>query len=57
MQPFEIANIASKSHVKKVILSHRMKRTLKHEDESLKIIKKVFDGEVVFAEDGMKIAL
>ena len=57
MQPFEITNIASKSHVKKVILSHRMKRTLKHEDENLKIIKKVFDGEVVFAEDGMKITL
>lgn len=57
MEPKEIAKIAQTSHVKKVILSHRMKRTLKYEDESLKIIKSIYSGEVLFANDRMKIKL
>ena len=57
MTPTIIANVASSAKVKKVILSHRMKRTLIHEQESLEIIKKVFQGEVIFAEDKMKFEL
>jgi len=55
MKPSQIASLVEKSGVKKVILSHRMKRTLGEEEESLKIIKENFAGEVLFAEDGMKI--
>jgi ribonuclease BN (tRNA processing enzyme) len=57
MEPSQIATIASQSTVKKVVLSHRMKRTLVHEKESLKIIKNVFNGEVIFAEDAMRLRL
>ena len=34
-----------------------MKRTLMHEEESLKIINTLFMGEVIFAQDGMKLKL
>lgn len=57
MQPREIAKIASDASIKKVVLSHRMKRTLMHEEESLKIINTLFMGEVIFAQDGMKLKL
>lgn len=53
MTPSIIASIAQKANVKKVVLSHRMNRTLQHEEESLSIIKNIFDGSVVFAEDRM----
>jgi len=55
MKPSQIASLLEKSDVKKVVLSHRMKRTLGEEKESLKIIKENFTGEVLFAEDAMKI--
>lgn len=57
MTPTIIADVASDAKVKKIVLSHRMKRTLHREKESLEIIKKVFQGEVIFAEDRMKIEL
>ncbi len=57
MQPSIIAQVAKDANVKKVVLTHRMKRTLKNEDESLNIIKKVFKGKVLFAEDRMKLKL
>ena len=53
MTPSIIANIAKKANVKKIILTHRMNRTRTHEVESLKIIKNIFKGEVIFAEDRM----
>jgi len=55
--PSAIANLSAKSKVKRIILSHRMKRTLNREEESLEIIHRVFNGDVKFAEDGMKIEL
>ncbi len=55
MKPSQIALLIKNSGVKKVVLSHRMRRTLGEEEESLKIIKENFKGEVLFAEDGMKI--
>ena len=57
MPPSEIASIAKKSGVKKVILSHRMVRTLEHETETLTIMRKSFDGQIVFAKDHMRIRL
>ena len=55
MTPSMIADIASKANVKKVVLSHRMHRTRDHENESLKIIHRSYHGEVLFAEDRLKI--
>ena len=57
MTPSVIANVAAEAKVKKVILTHRMNRTIKSEKESLKIIKKVFKGKVIFAEDRMTLKL
>ena len=57
MTPSIIAHVASGSEVKKIVLSHRMKRALSREKDSLKIIKKEFKGEVVFAEDRMRLEL
>ena len=57
MKPTEIANIAKKSNVKRVLLTHRMKRTLGTQKETLQIIGKIYQGEVSFAEDKMKIEL
>lgn len=57
MTPSIIAQIAKTANVKKIVLTHRMNRTSKHEHESLKIIKKVFKGKIVFAKDMMKLTL
>lgn len=57
MPPSVIANIAKKGNVKKIVLTHRMKRTLRHEQESLKIIRTIFKGDVIFAEDKMVLEL
>ena len=57
MKPEMIAKIASKSRVKKVLLTHRMRRTIGKEKESLEVIKEIYNGEVVFAEDRMKLEL
>jgi ribonuclease BN (tRNA processing enzyme) len=57
MTPSIIANVAQVAKVKKVVLTHRMNRTLANEKESLEIIKRVYKGEVILAEDRMKIEL
>jgi len=57
MKPSEIMHIAKQSHIKKILLSHRMKRTLSQERETLELIKKEFNGKVIFAEDRMKLKL
>lgn len=57
MQPSIIGQVATDAKVKKIVLTHRMKRTLGNEDESLTIIKKLFNGDVIFAEDRMKLKL
>ena len=57
MSPSIIAEVASKARVKKVVLTHRMKRTLEKESESLKIINRVYKGEVVFGEDRMRLEI
>ncbi|MDF1875145.1 MBL fold metallo-hydrolase [Sulfurimonas sp. SAG-AH-194-I05] len=55
--PKQIAHIAHVGNVKKLVLSHRMKRTRTKEEESLKIISKKYKGIIIFAEDSMKIEL
>ena len=57
MSPSIIGEVSSRVDVKKVILTHRMKRTFDNESESIKIIKKVYKGKVVLAEDRMKIEI
>jgi len=57
MTPSIIANVAQSAKVKKVVLTHRMNRTLVHEKESLQIIQRVYKGEVILAEDRMKVEL
>jgi len=57
MKPSMIAKIAKEGHVKRVLLSHRMKRTLGSEQRTLEIIKKEYEGEVKFAEDKMQIKI
>ena len=57
MTPSIIAEVAHKAKVKKVVLTHRMKRTIGREEESLKIIKAQYKGDVLFAEDKMVITL
>lgn len=57
MPPSQIALISKEANVKKLVLSHFMKRTLLTQNENLKIIKKNFNGEVVLANDGMLIEI
>jgi len=51
MTPDIIGQIAEKSQPKRVILSHRMLRTLGKEKETLKEIHKYYKGSVKFAND------
>ena len=51
MTPITIGKIALKAKVKKVVLSHRMFRTLGREKETLKEIAKNYKGIVTFAND------
>jgi len=51
MPPSVIGEIAALSKVKHLVLSHRMTRTIGHEVESTKEIKKYFKGKMTFAED------
>jgi len=57
MTPSIIGHIAKEAKVKSVLLTHRMKRTIGSQEESLQEIKKFYDGNVSFAEDRMKIVL
>jgi ribonuclease BN (tRNA processing enzyme) len=51
MPPSVIGQIAQEAHVKRLVLSHRMLRTLGHEERSLAEIRKNFSGPVEFAND------
>jgi len=51
MPPSVIGEIAAKAQVKKLVLSHRMLRTLGREDQTLAEIKKHYSGPVTFASD------
>ncbi len=51
MPPVVIGEIAAQAKVKKLVLSHRMRRTLGREKETLNEIKKHYSGSVEFAND------
>lgn len=51
MPPSVIGRIAEQAHVKKLVLSHRMLRTLGKEDQTQAEIKKRYAGPIVFAND------
>jgi ribonuclease BN (tRNA processing enzyme) len=51
MPPSVIGMIAASAHVKRVVLSHRMLRTLGRENETQAEIHRYFSGPVVFAND------
>lgn len=51
MPPSVIGQIAADAHVKMLVLSHRMLRTLGQEDQTLLQIKKHYSGPVAFAND------
>lgn len=55
MTPDSIGQIAKKANAKKLILSHRMRRTIDNEQESLERVHRSYRGKVLFAEDRMKI--
>jgi ribonuclease BN (tRNA processing enzyme) len=51
MPPSVIGEIAGQAKVRQLVLSHRMNRSLGHEDETLSLIRKSYGGPVHFAED------
>src|SRR5580692_8229261 len=51
MPPSVIGRIAQEAHVKRLVLSHRMLRTLGKEEQSQSEIRKNFSGPVTFAND------
>jgi len=51
MPPSVIGRIAAEAKVKKLVLSHRMQRTLGREEETLSNINQHFPGPTTFAED------
>jgi len=51
MPPSVIGEMAEKAHLKKLVLSHRMLRTLGKEEQTLAEIKKRYAGPVTFAND------
>ncbi len=51
MRPSAIGKISHKAMVKKLVLSHRMNRTIGAEKQTLRFIKKHYPGEIQFAND------
>lgn len=51
MPPSEIGKIAAQAQVRKLILSHRMMRTLGNEYKTEQIIRKHYQGSIEFADD------
>jgi ribonuclease BN (tRNA processing enzyme) len=51
MPPSVIGRIAHQAHVKSLVLSHRMLRSLGHESETRTQIQKLYDGPIAFAND------
>lgn len=51
MPPSVIGQIAARAHIKSLVLSHRMLRTLGKEDETQAEIRKTYPGPLSFAND------
>jgi len=57
MTPSAIANIAKQAKVKKLVLSHFMKRTLNIQKVTQSIIRQQYRGPIILATDGIIISL
>ena len=57
MSPAIIGAVAKSAHVKKLLLTHRMNRTIGDENKTRQEIEKNYKGKVIFAEDRMKIVI
>ena len=57
MTPERIGEVAAKANVKKLLLSHRMLRTLGYEKESESMIRKHYKGVILWAEDLEQITI
>jgi len=55
MTPTRTATIAKEAHVKTLILSHRMNRTLGLEKEHQRLMSDIYKGKIIWAEDLMEI--
>ncbi|HIO95370.1 MAG TPA: MBL fold metallo-hydrolase [Campylobacterales bacterium] len=55
--PKRIGEVAGEAKVKNLILSHRMKRTYGSEDESLKLIRENFSGNIYWGRDLMVLPI
>jgi len=55
--PKRTGEVAAQAKVKNLILSHRMKRTYDSEEESLRLIRESYKGNIIWAEDLMKIKI
>lgn len=51
MPPSMIGCIAGEAKARQLVLSHRMNRSLRREEETLALIRKSYDGPVHFADD------
>ena len=51
MRPSEIGKIAQSADAKKVVLSHRMQRTLGKERETMRYVRENYSGPINFAND------
>ena len=51
MRPSRIGELAAEAKPRAVLLSHRMRRTLDKEQETLREIRRYYDGPVSFADD------
>jgi len=51
MTPSYIGRLAKEAQVKRLLLTHLMKRSLAVKDQTLKIIKKSYHGKIVFPKD------
>jgi len=51
MKPSYIGKLAARAKVKKLLLTHLMKRSAKRQDETLKLVRQNYSGEIVFPKD------
>lgn len=51
MKPSYIGQMATKARVKKLLLTHLMRRTVDKKEETLQVIRQTYKGLVVFPED------
>jgi ribonuclease BN (tRNA processing enzyme) len=51
MKPSYIGKLAQQAKVKQLLLTHLMKRSLEVKDQSIQLIKKNYQGKIVFPKD------